>query len=170
MWRIMDNFLDQELPPVKGHIAKLAMDLQYQEIVPFCVDSEADRCCVGEVCVKRLKRLNPDILLTKQDESGECKMADAVIIFVEWTMKLRLRLRTIAGMVHVAELVECLLIPGSSGEFLLGNELLLLLGIGVERQLDLLAEPTDANDVEFDDQTEPQWGVRLCKIVKCENA
>ncbi|ETK74038.1 hypothetical protein L915_19092 [Phytophthora nicotianae] len=69
-------------------------------------------------------------------------MADNTSVYVNWTVKLNVRLSTIAGNVHVAEPVECLNIPGDSGEFLLGNDLLLKLGIDVKRQLDLLAVPT----------------------------
>ncbi|KAE9283919.1 hypothetical protein PF008_g27283 [Phytophthora fragariae] len=87
-------------------------------------------------------------------------MADGSSVWVNWTVKINLRLRTIAGNVHIAEPVECLIIPGSSGEFLLGNDLLLKLGIDVERQIDLLAVPlaADENEDEFDDAEEPTIG------------
>ncbi|KAE8981747.1 hypothetical protein PR001_g23913 [Phytophthora rubi] len=87
-------------------------------------------------------------------------MADGSSVWVNWTVKINLRLRTIAGNVHIAESVECLIIPGSSGEFLLGNDLLLKLGIDVERQIDLLAVPlvADENEDEFDDAEEPTIG------------
>ncbi|KAL3668886.1 hypothetical protein V7S43_006175 [Phytophthora oleae] len=60
-------------------------------------------------------------------------------------------------MVHIAEPVECLLIPGTSGEFVLGNDLLCMLWIDVERLMDLLAIPLadEVNDDEFDDAVEP---------------
>ncbi|KAG3095918.1 hypothetical protein PI125_g16132 [Phytophthora idaei] len=80
-------------------------------------------------------------------------MADGTSILV----KLKLKLRTIAGFVHIAEPVERLIIPGDSGEFLLGNDLLLMLGIDVERQIDMLAVPfaADTDGDEFDDADEP---------------
>ncbi|KAG1683832.1 hypothetical protein DVH05_012768 [Phytophthora capsici] len=87
-------------------------------------------------------------------------MADGSSVYVNWTVNLNVKLRTIAGNVHVAEPVECLIIPGDSGEFLLGNDLLLKLGIDVERQLDLSAAPlaADGNEDEFDDADEPTIG------------
>ncbi|KAG2803199.1 hypothetical protein PC110_g16438 [Phytophthora cactorum] len=87
-------------------------------------------------------------------------MANGTSVCVNWAVKLSVRLQTIAGNVHVAEPVECLIIPGDSGEFLLGNDMLLKLGIDVERQLDILAVPlaADKNEDEFDDADEPTIG------------
>ncbi|GMF21916.1 unnamed protein product [Phytophthora lilii] len=72
-------------------------------------------------------------------------------------------LRTIAGFVHIAKPVKCLIIPGDSGEFLLGNDLLLSLGIDADRQIDMLAVPLGAgtDGDEFDDR---QWTEPRCRI------
>ncbi|KAJ8524284.1 hypothetical protein ON010_g16834 [Phytophthora cinnamomi] len=94
-------------------------------------------------------------------------MADGTSSFVNWTVKLNLRLRTIVGIVHIADPVECLTIPDSFDECLLGNDLLLNLGIDLERQIDLLAVPLaanenedefDENEGEFNDADEPTLG------------
>ncbi|EEY65029.1 glycoside hydrolase, putative [Phytophthora infestans T30-4] len=57
--------------------------------------------------------------------------------------------------------VECSTIPGDSGELLLGNDLLLFLGIDVKRQIDMLAVPfaADTDGDEFDDADEPTIGI-----------
>ncbi|ETO99946.1 hypothetical protein F441_22629 [Phytophthora nicotianae CJ01A1] len=133
--------------------------------IPLCIDSGADRCCLDESCFDRLVHVKPEIVRIKLDEPLNCTMADGTSVCVDWTVKLNVRLRTIAGNVHVAEPVECLIIPGSSGEFLLGNDLLIKLGIDVERQLELLGVPlaADKNGDEFDDADEPaicDWGFR----------
>ncbi|KAK1943651.1 hypothetical protein P3T76_005047 [Phytophthora citrophthora] len=108
----------------------------------------AGRCCLDERCFDKLVNVRPDIVRVKLDEPIEGTMADGTSIFVDWTVKLKVRMRTIAGIVQIAEPVECLIIPGGSGEFLLGNDLLLRLEIDVERQVDLLAVPFAA-DAEF---------------------
>ncbi|ETI32724.1 hypothetical protein F443_20519 [Phytophthora nicotianae P1569] len=133
--------------------------------IPLCIDSGADRCCLDESCFDRLVHVKPEIVRIKLDEPLNCTMADGTSVCVDWTVKFNVRLRTIAGNVHVAEPVECLIIPGSSGEFLLGNDLLIKLGIDVERQLELLGVPlaADKNGDEFDDADEPaicDWGFR----------
>ncbi|GMF66217.1 unnamed protein product [Phytophthora lilii] len=84
-------------------------------------------------------------------------MADGTTIIVNWIVHLKVKLRTIAGFVHIAKPVECLIIPGDSGEFLLGNDLLLSLDIDVDRKFDMLAVPfgADTDGDEFDEADEP---------------
>ncbi|KAE8968525.1 hypothetical protein PF007_g26555 [Phytophthora fragariae] len=66
------------------------------------------------------------------------KGADGEPIEVKLIVNLHLNLTTAAGSVRIAKPVECLIIPGDSTEFLLGNDVLNMLGIDVSRQLDLL--------------------------------
>ncbi|OWY99161.1 hypothetical protein PHMEG_00029891, partial [Phytophthora megakarya] len=101
-----------------------------------------------------------------------CKGADGQPIEVKMTVNLHLKLTTVAGTVRIAKPVECLVIPGDSTEFLLGNDVLTMLGIDVLRQLDLLVANTtrDERDDEFDDVDEAQIGssARLSEEVLVE--
>ncbi|KAE9267331.1 hypothetical protein PF008_g31381 [Phytophthora fragariae] len=89
-----------------------------------------------------------------------CNGADGEPIEVKLIVNLHLKLTTAAGSVRIAKPVECLIIPGDSTEFLLGNDVLNMLGIDVSRQLDpLVANATrDEREDEFDDIHEPQIG------------
>ncbi|OWY98160.1 hypothetical protein PHMEG_00031141 [Phytophthora megakarya] len=119
--------------------------LENEVEVPCCIDSGADRCCLAPKTVK------PGIVRVKLDKPIKCTMADNTSVLVGWIVKLNLKLQTIAGIVHIADPVKCLIIPGDPGTFLLGNGLLIMLGIDVERQVGLLAVgATDVNDDEFD--------------------
>ncbi|POM64026.1 LOW QUALITY PROTEIN: Hypothetical protein PHPALM_20510 [Phytophthora palmivora] len=119
--------------------------------VPVCIDSGTDRCCLDESCFERLRKAKPYIACVKLDEPLQCMMANCTSVRVDWTVKLNLRLQTIAGKSFI---------PVDSGEFLLGSDLLVKLGIDVERQMDLLAVllAADVNDNEFDKDDEPVIG------------
>ncbi|OWZ08865.1 hypothetical protein PHMEG_00018526 [Phytophthora megakarya] len=78
------------------------------------------------------------------DQPLTCKGANGKPITVTMIVNLHLRLRTVAGRTLIR----------------LGNDMLKMLGIGVQRQLDLFVAnvlQTDEDD-EFDDQDEPQIG------------
>ncbi|OWZ15224.1 LOW QUALITY PROTEIN: hypothetical protein PHMEG_00011171 [Phytophthora megakarya] len=51
--------------------------------------------------------------------------------------ELNLGIRTAVGSIRIAKPVECLIVPGTSAEFVQGNDLLTMLGIDVEKQLDV---------------------------------
>ncbi|POM59361.1 hypothetical protein PHPALM_31918 [Phytophthora palmivora] len=115
--------------------------------VNFCADSGADRAC-------------PEVEVTRLEEPLVCKGADGKPIEVKTVVSLHLRLRTMAGSVRIAKPVECLIIPGDADELLLGNDVLTMLRIYVQRQLDLFvanAIQTEKRNV-FDDADEPQIG------------
>jgi len=102
----------------------------------------------------------PEVQAVRLEEPLTCSGADGKLIEVNMTVNLHLRLRTVAGSVRIAKLVECLIIPGDTDEFLLGNDVLTMLGIDVQRQLDLFvvnAMQKEQYD-EFDDVDEPQVG------------
>ncbi|KAF4031908.1 hypothetical protein GN244_ATG16219 [Phytophthora infestans] len=82
----------------------------------------ADRCCRDESHFDRLVHEKPKVVHMKWDKPLECTVPTA-----PW----------------------CLIISGDSGEFLLGNVLLLKLEIDVERELDLLAVPFAADESEI---------------------
>ncbi|POM66999.1 Hypothetical protein PHPALM_17061 [Phytophthora palmivora] len=117
--------------------------------------SGADRCCLDESCFERLRKVKPDIVRIKLNEPLQRMMADGTSVRVDWIVQLKLRLQTVAG-----KPVECLVILGDSAEFLLGSDLLLKLGIDVERQIDLLDVPlaADVNGNELDNDDEPVIG------------
>ncbi|KAJ8524884.1 hypothetical protein ON010_g16232 [Phytophthora cinnamomi] len=70
---------------------------------------------------------------------------------------------TTAGSVRIANPVEGLIIPGDTNEFLLGDEVLTMLGINVQKQLELLVANAIQNehDDEFYDINESQIGTSV---------
>ncbi|GMG15129.1 unnamed protein product [Phytophthora fragariaefolia] len=129
--------------------------------VAFCADSGADRSGMSVKVYEQFVEACPESeQAVELEEPRTCKGADGNTIEVKMTVKLHLKLTTAAGSVRIAKPVECLVIPGDSTEFLLGNDLLTTLGIDVLRQLDMLVANAmrGERDDEFDDVDEPQIG------------
>ncbi|GMF12829.1 unnamed protein product [Phytophthora lilii] len=112
---------------------------------------------------ERLMEACPEVEAVKMEEPFTCKGPDGKLIDVTIIVNLHLRLRTVAGSVRITKPVECLIIPGDSPEFLLGNDVLTMLGIDVYEQLDTLAanDGQGGQDDEFDDVNEPQIGTSV---------
>jgi hypothetical protein len=128
--------------------------------VAFCADSGADRSGMSMTVYEKFVTACPEVQAVRLEEPLMCSGADGKLIEVNMTVNLHLRLRTVAGSVRIAKPVECLIIPGDTDEFLLGNDVLTMLGIDVQLQLDLfVANATQKEqDDEFDDADEPQVG------------
>lgn len=75
----------------------------------------------------------------------ECKIAGGKTLTVSETVLLSLSLTTAAGPVNIVEPVECLILKGDDEEFLVGKDVLAILGIDIERQLELLASPSSGD-------------------------
>ncbi|KAE8987400.1 hypothetical protein PR002_g22063 [Phytophthora rubi] len=107
--------------------------------VVFCADSGADRSGMSMEIYERFVKACPEAAkAVRLEKPLVCKGADGEPIEVKLIVNLHLNLTTAAGSVRIAKPVECLIIPGDSTEFLLGNDVLNMLGIDVSRQLDLL--------------------------------
>ncbi|OWY93212.1 hypothetical protein PHMEG_00037473, partial [Phytophthora megakarya] len=121
--------------------------------VGFCADSGADRSGMSRTIWEKFVKVCPEVKAVQLKEPPDCRGADGKSIKVEWIVNLHLRLRTAAGSVRIAKPVECLIIPGDADEFLLGNDVLTMLGIDVQRQLEFLVAGTVKNELddEFDD-------------------
>lgn len=129
--------------------------------VAFCADSGADRSGMSMMVYGQFVKACPEAeQAVRLEEPLTCKGADGKPIEVKMTVNLHLKLTTAAGSVRIAKPVECLVIPGDSTEFLLGIDLLTMLGIDVLRQLDMLVANAmrGERDDEFDDVDEPQVG------------
>ncbi|OWZ06561.1 hypothetical protein PHMEG_00021162 [Phytophthora megakarya] len=122
--------------------------------VAFCADSGTNRSGMSITVYKEFMKVCPEVREAKLDQPLTCKDANGKPITVTMIVNLHLRLRTVAGSVRIAVPVQ------DADEFLLGNDMLKMLGIGVQRQLGLFVAnvlQTDEDD-EFDDQDEPQIG------------
>ncbi|GMF48225.1 unnamed protein product [Phytophthora fragariaefolia] len=128
--------------------------------LPFCADSGADRSGMSMAVYEEFVKVCPEVRAVSLEEPITCTGADGKPIQVDMSVQLHLRLRTVAGSVRIAKPVECLIIPGDTDEILLGNDVLTMLGINVQRQLDLFVANAMQNeqDDEFDDVDEPQIG------------
>ncbi|TMW59220.1 hypothetical protein Poli38472_007365 [Pythium oligandrum] len=88
----------------------------------------------------------------------KCELVGGKELYVKRIVYLRLSLSTAAGPVNINDPVECLVVDGDSDEFLLGRDVLAMLGIDVERQLELLALRDDGAD---QDDTKEDPGIAL---------
>ncbi|GMF51008.1 unnamed protein product [Phytophthora fragariaefolia] len=127
----------------------------------FSADSGADRSGMRMPIYDRFVKAGPEAAkLVRLEKPLSYKGADGKPIEVKMIVNLHLKLATAAGSVRIAKPVECLIIRCGSTEFLLGNDVLNMLGIDVSRQLDLLVanEMGDGRKDKFDDIHEPQVG------------
>ncbi|GMF47090.1 unnamed protein product [Phytophthora fragariaefolia] len=83
-----------------------------------------DRSGMGMSVYEELVKACPEVRGVSLDEALICEGADGKPIEVNKTLQLHLILRTVADSVRRAKPVECLIIPGNTDEFLLGNDVL----------------------------------------------
>ncbi|GMF42397.1 unnamed protein product [Phytophthora fragariaefolia] len=85
---------------------------------------------------------------TTAHDTSHRRLVGGRILSVSEVVYLRLSLRTAAGPVNIHSSVECLILDGHD-EFLLGRDVLSMLGIDIGRQLELLAwsDGTDDDDI-----------------------
>ncbi|KAK1947592.1 Retrovirus-related Pol polyprotein from transposon opus [Phytophthora citrophthora] len=128
--------------------------------VDFCADSGSDRSGISRTVWERFVKVCPEVKAVQLKEPLDCRGADGKSIEMKWIVNLHLRLGAAAGSVRITKPVEFLIIPGDADEFLLGNDMLTMLGIDVQRQLELLVAGTVQNELddEFDDVDEPRIG------------
>ncbi|KAG2971030.1 hypothetical protein PC110_g21339 [Phytophthora cactorum] len=119
--------------------------------IPYCADTGADRTALSRQHVQDLQKLDSSVVVqalptpiinsTVGDGEIECSAS----------AQLRLLLNTAGGPVALNDPIECLIIEDREPEFILGQDVLLSLGIDVDRQLEQLAVRTEDEDGGEDD-------------------
>ncbi|OWZ00833.1 LOW QUALITY PROTEIN: hypothetical protein PHMEG_00027895 [Phytophthora megakarya] len=106
-------------------------------------DSGADCCLLPEAFLRELQAVDGSVQATKLDHPVRVELA------------VDLLLGTKAGTVHVRR-VNCLILPGTEEEFLIGDDLLKSLGIDVDGMMEQLAGgvPKQEDGDDLDDEPE----------------
>ncbi|POM67663.1 Hypothetical protein PHPALM_16295, partial [Phytophthora palmivora] len=107
--------------------------------VPLIADSGSDWTIVPSAVLEELQALQPELQVKSLPSPVVTSLADGTEVDCTTSACLNLQLVTSAGVVNVAG-VECLVMPTSREEVLLGNTTLQSLGINVDQQLARLAQ------------------------------
>lgn len=116
--------------------------------LPYCADSGAFKSCISRADVDKLSKEEIETVELRQPIL--CELVGGRTLKVETVVYLKLSLRTAAGPVNIHSPVECLIVDGQD-EFLLGRDVLSMLGIDVDRQLELLVWSDGSDDDDIDD-------------------
>ncbi|KAJ8576744.1 hypothetical protein ON010_g2463 [Phytophthora cinnamomi] len=106
---------------------------------------------MSERVFRQLKDVCPDIECVELEKPLPCITVGGEVE-VRRAVNVHVTLRTAAGPVSISSPVQCLIVPGDLEEFLLGKEMLAVLGIDVDRELEMLALLSHEEDSdEFDE-------------------
>ncbi|OWZ01552.1 hypothetical protein PHMEG_00027032 [Phytophthora megakarya] len=111
--------------------------------VPYCADTGADRTAIGRHHVDKLCQRDSSVIVQQLSAPIVGITVGDHEITCSSSVEIRLQLNTAAGPVALQGAVECLIIEGEEPEFILGQDVLLSLGIDVDRQLEQLATHND---------------------------
>lgn len=116
--------------------------------LPYCADSGAYKSCISREDLEKLNGTEIETFRLRQ--SITCDLVGGQSLEVKETVYLTLLLRTTAGPVNIHSPVEYLVVEGHD-EFLLGRDVLSMLGIDVDRQIELFAWSDGADDDDIED-------------------
>ncbi|KAG6599644.1 uncharacterized protein IUM83_19361 [Phytophthora cinnamomi] len=112
--------------------------------------------------LEELIELGADVEVRPLQNDEEVNGAGGAVIVCHESVKLDLRLQTVAGPVHLAEVV-CIVLEGPEEAFILGNDMLVSLGIDVNAQLSQLAGGRVDEDQDPFEPVEPR-AVSPCDV------
>ncbi|KAE9160861.1 hypothetical protein PF005_g31474, partial [Phytophthora fragariae] len=121
----------------------------------YCADTGSDWCLISRRSFDELVRLGSGVQAEPLQKPVVGKAVGGHDVEARESVRLHIRLHTAAGPVEPADPVTCLIIEEDEDEFIVGNDVLLSLGIDVSRQLEQLAgnrleQDDDPFDVEDD--------------------
>lgn len=119
--------------------------------VEYCADSGAETSCISSTTLKKINKQGVTNEVVELTTPIECKLPGGKKTLARAVTKLKLSLMTAAGPVNIIKPVSCLILECEEDEFLLGDDVLKLLGIDVDRQLELLAAPSKGDGDDDDD-------------------
>ena len=118
-------------------------ELEHCLQVPYCADSGADRTILSRKHFTELVKKLPSLKVDKLDGETVHLAAGNQPLRINEATYLRIKLKTAAGPVELPEPVEVLILEEDQDELLIGQDVLLALGIDVDRQLEQLSRPDE---------------------------
>ncbi|OWY94319.1 hypothetical protein PHMEG_00035984, partial [Phytophthora megakarya] len=112
----------------------------------YCADTGSDWCLIGRSTFKELSCLDDTVKAKKLEKPVVGMAVGGHEIEAREYVELMIRMHTAAGPVEPAERIRCLIIEQSDDEFIVGKDVLLSLGIDVDRQLEQLAGNKNERD------------------------
>ncbi|OWZ00649.1 hypothetical protein PHMEG_00028115 [Phytophthora megakarya] len=105
----------------------------------YCADTGSDRCLISRTNYNELIRRDARVTCIQLDAPVVGKAVGGHEVQSHASIDIRLQLHTAVGPVEPAQPVTCLIIDHDDDEFIVGNDVLVSLGIDVDRQLEQLA-------------------------------
>jgi len=133
----------------------------------YCADSGSDCTYVPRQCLDEIIALGGKPTVLKLPQSQQVEVAGGSSVTCTDGVTLDLKLQTAAGPVHLSE-VHCLVMDADEQEFILGNDMLVSLGINVDEQLSQLASgptPVDVDPFEEEEVAEPQSSAEMTALL-----
>ncbi|OWZ00784.1 hypothetical protein PHMEG_00027953 [Phytophthora megakarya] len=107
--------------------------------LPCCPDTGSDYTIISRAHWNLLQETDPTVLAEPLDTPVQSLTFGGHLVVANQKTSLHVRIHTAAGAVEPAEPVKCLIVEANDNEFMIGKDLLGILGIDVDRQLELLA-------------------------------
>ncbi|OWZ00584.1 LOW QUALITY PROTEIN: hypothetical protein PHMEG_00028190 [Phytophthora megakarya] len=111
--------------------------------VPYCADTGADGTAISRHHVDKLCQRASSVIIQQLSAPIVGITVGEYEVTCSSSVEIRPQLNTAAGPVALQGAVECLIIEGEEPEFILGQDVLLSLGIDVDRQLEQLVTRND---------------------------
>ncbi|POM66203.1 LOW QUALITY PROTEIN: Hypothetical protein PHPALM_17977 [Phytophthora palmivora] len=122
--------------------------------LPYCPDSGSDYTVIGQSRWQQLLMVDPSVKMEKLDVPVHTQTFGATWVTAEWKAQLQVLIHTVVGPVEPMGLVDVLTVNADDDEFIVGNDLLVTLGIDVDRQFEQLAghgdEDTSGDPIELE--------------------
>ncbi|OWZ01011.1 hypothetical protein PHMEG_00027680, partial [Phytophthora megakarya] len=122
--------------------------------LPFCPDSGLDYTVISRGHWEQLKLVDTSVKAKKLTNPVRTQTFGATWVTAEAKVNLHVLIHTAAGPVEPMSTVEVLIVDVDDDEFIVGNDLLTLLGIDVNRQLEQLAgrgeDETSGDPIELE--------------------
>ncbi len=122
--------------------------------MPYRADSGADRTCLSWAAFQLAQVVLPELISTAVGEMCVAEPVGGGELQICGEVRVQLTLRTAAGLVEIVEPFVCLIYEGEGDEFLVGEDLLMELGIDVNAQLEQLGSCTVDRDDELQEEVE----------------
>eukprot|EP00644_Phytophthora_capsici_P000758 jgi/Phyca11/108911/e_gw1.16.777.1 len=139
-----------------GGVRTITLNDVYE--LQYCADTGLDSCLLSRNNFNELVRLDDNVKSVPLSTPVIGKSVGGHDVEARESVLLAIRLHTASGPAELAEPVNCLIIEQIDDEFIVGNDVLLSLGINVDRQLEQLAGGKlrdDEDPIVSDDELRP---------------
>ncbi|KAE9000966.1 hypothetical protein PR001_g18645 [Phytophthora rubi] len=122
--------------------------------LPYCPDSGSDYTVISRSHWQQLRAADPSVTMEKLEVPVRTQAFGSAWVTAEWKAQLQVLIHTAVGPVEPMGLVDVLIVDVDDDEFIVGNDLLVTLGIDVDRQLEQLAghgdDDTSGDPIELE--------------------